>query len=67
MKYLLIKTENIKCHDDQHRTVEVNKWFNNSKELIDYLDSWGRDIENPLIFEAEQVKLTTHTVLTPVR
>lgn len=57
IKYILVTTESIYIpaqghgYPSENRTVEKNRYFNSDKELIDYLDTWGSNIKDPVIFE----------------
>ena len=63
-KYLLIDSVTVHIPGDERsltnpghgypahtETYPKLKWFDTDKELLDYLDTWGRDIQDPLIYE----------------
>ena len=69
-KYLLIDSKSIHIPgNEQSRTNPGHgypslKWFEDEKELLEYMETWGSDIEDPLIYEISgririQKKLTT--------
>jgi len=69
-KYLLIDSENIHIPSSGHGYFEENrsvpklKWFDSDEELITYMEIWGKDIENPIIYElGNRVKLKTKTCI----
>lgn len=56
-KYLLIDSENIYIpssghgYFDENRSVPKLKWFNTEDELITYMETWGKNIKDPVIYE----------------
>lgn len=51
-------------YPEHEMSVPVLKWFKDEDELMGYLETWGRDIEDPLIYELNgrvrvEKKLTT--------
>lgn len=52
-------------YPEQTITYPVLKWFDTEKEVLDYMETWGRDIKDPLIYElAGRVKLKKTTTLS---
>lgn len=77
-KYLLIDSTSVYIPGDERsrtnpghgypertETYPVLKWFDTEKEVLDYMETWGRNIKDPLIYElAGRVKLEKTTTLS---
>ncbi len=51
-------------YPDRYETYPVLKWFNTDKELLEYLQTWGKDIKDPQIWElAGRVKVAMKATL----
>lgn len=70
-KYLLIDSRTIHIPGDERsrtnpghgypesdESVPVLKWFDNERDLLEHMETWGKNIKDPLIYElAGRVKL----------
>lgn len=77
-KYLLIDSKTIHIPGDERsqkypghgypaydESVPVLKWFDSEAELLTYMETWGKDINDPQIYElAGKVKLVQKTTLS---
>lgn len=77
-KYLLIDSVTVHIPGDERsrtnpghgypertESYPVLKWFDTDKELLDYLDTWGKNITDPLIYElAGRVKIERKTTVS---
>ncbi|BBA65246.1 predicted ORF [Xanthomonas phage XacN1] len=77
-KYLLIDSTSVFIPGDERsrtnpghgypertETYPVLKWFDTEQQVLEYLETWGRNIKDPQIWElAGKVKLEVKTTLS---
>lgn len=80
-KYLLIDSQTVRIPGDERsqrypghgypertETYPKLKWFDSDEDLISYMETWGKDIEDPMIYEVGQrVKLERKTSVSVVK